>query len=166
MDLTDATVSTLTRLLRDELVQLCEAGGLEVGGTKPQLAKALLELVSASVAGPQLLTPQKRDEQKTSDERSTTSSGATARPSTSRPRKVIHAIGSNVHVPGKVTPVLLRDHYHATDPATPPLSDESNQANGEAELNLDLAELGLEDSMIKPEHLVKLEKIGSGGFKE
>ena len=39
-------------------------------------------------------------------------------------------------------------------------------ANGEAELNLDLSELGLEDSMIKPEQLLKQEKIGSGGFKE
>ena len=61
--------------------------------------------------------------------------------------------------------MLLRDHYHATDPATPPHSDES-RPGGEAELNFDLAELGLEDSMIKPAQLVKQEKIGSGGFKE
>ncbi len=101
-----------------------------------------------------------------SDQRSTTSSQSTARPRSSKPRKVIHAIGSNVHVPGQTTPVLLRDHFHAIDPATPPHSDEAKQSNGEAELNLDLSELGLEDSMIKPEHLTKLEKIGSGGFKE
>lgn len=96
--------------------------------------------------------------------------------------------------------MLLRDHVHAHDPATPPVeshtrgkgkgqsaddrediatarprggsdedaADETSKrtANGETELNLDLAELGLEDSMIKPEHLVKLERIGSGGFKD
>lgn len=105
-------------------------------------------------------------DQQISDGRSTTSSQATARPRSSKPRKIIHAVASNVHVAGKDTPVLLRDHFHATDPATPPHSDEARQSNGEAELNFDLAELGLEDSMIKPEHLVKLEKIGSGGFKE
>jgi hypothetical protein len=46
VDLRDATQASLVRLLRDELVQLCEARGIEVGGTKPQLAKALLEWVS------------------------------------------------------------------------------------------------------------------------
>lgn len=70
-----------------------------------------------------------------------------------------------MHVKGKITPVLLRDHVHAVDPATPALSEEGKQEK-EAELNLDLAELGLEDSIIRPEHLVKLERIGSGGFKE
>lgn len=101
------------------------------------------------------------------DARSTTSSQATARPKSSKAgkSKVIHAIASNVHVSGKTTPVLLRDHIHATDPATPPHSDDSKR-NGEAELNLDLSELGLEDSIIKPSQLQKLEKIGSGGFKE
>lgn len=61
----------------------------------------------------------------------------------------------------------MRDHFHATDPETPPRSDDTaSQRNGGAELNFDLAELGLEDSMIKPGQLTKLEKIGSGGFKE
>lgn len=50
MDLEDASISSLTRLLRNELVQLCEARGIEVGGTKPQLAKALLEWVSSAWA--------------------------------------------------------------------------------------------------------------------
>nr|XP_031862308.1 uncharacterized protein CI109_002273 [Kwoniella shandongensis]KAA5529380.1 hypothetical protein CI109_002273 [Kwoniella shandongensis] len=143
IDLSGATGSSLTRMLRDELVQMCEIRGIEVGGTKPQLAKALIEW-------------------KTS--RSKPSSQATARP-TSSPR-IIHAIGSAGHHPGKPTPVLLRDHIHATDPATPAHSGESRPIGSEAELNLDLSELGLEDSMIKPHQLVKLEKIGSGGFKD
>ncbi|OCF54446.1 TKL protein kinase [Kwoniella mangroviensis CBS 10435] len=165
IDLTDATVSSLTRLLRDELVQMCEARGIEVGGTKPQLAKALLEW---------------REEQNQSESvNSNPSSSATAKPSSSsgkeksnknkksRSKKIIHAIGSNAHVPGKTTPVLLRDHIHAEDPATPPITDEDNKpVASEAELNLDLQELGLEDSIIKPSQLIKLEKIGSGGFKD
>jgi hypothetical protein len=63
---------------------------------------------------------------------------------------------------------------HAQDPATPPLTsetardtDDSRQSgNGEADLDLDLSELGLENSVITADQLVKMEKIGSGGFKE
>lgn len=122
-----------------------------------------------------VLTGLQRDEQ-TSETRSTTSSQATARPSSGSGKakktkanghnKIIHAIGSNVHKSGQTTPVLLRDHVHAHDPATPPPSDDSKKTTGEAELNFDLQELGLEDSVIRPELLVKLERIGSGGFKE
>jgi serine/threonine protein kinase len=36
----------------------------------------------------------------------------------------------------------------------------------EPELELDLESLGLEDREIPPEKLTKLEKIGSGGFKD
>ncbi|KIS00091.1 TKL protein kinase [Cryptococcus deuterogattii 2001/935-1] len=172
IDLSEATMASLIRLLRDELVQMCEARGIEVGGTKPQLAKALLEW---------------RDEQ----EGSYPSSTSTARPSpprTAMPRrkskskskarskfksnKHVPAIGTAAHAPGKPTPVLLRSHIHANDPETPPLSKgeegdvEEEKKGTEAELNLDLQELGLEDSVIKPSQLTKLEKIGSGGFKD
>jgi hypothetical protein len=115
------------------------------------------------------------------DSESTPSSQATVRPSssstsgskkvkTAKPGKIIHAIGSNKHISGKTTPVLLRDHIHANDPDTPPLSpppsEESKRTNGETELNFDLQELGLEDTVIRPDLLQKLERIGSGGFKE
>ena len=36
----------------------------------------------------------------------------------------------------------------------------------EPELELDLESLGLEDREIPPEKITKLEKIGSGGFKD
>lgn len=75
-------------------------------------------------------------------------------------------MATNTHRDGQATPVLLREHIHATDPATPPRSDEDSARSTENDLNLDLQELGLEDFTIKPEHLLKLEKIGSGGFKE
>jgi mitogen-activated protein kinase kinase kinase 13 len=45
VDLSEETVKTLTRYRRDELVRLCESRNLDVEGTKPQLAKALLEWV-------------------------------------------------------------------------------------------------------------------------
>jgi hypothetical protein len=93
------------------------------------------------------------------------SKGRSSRSRHTAKNKIIHAIGSNHHVRGKNTPVLLRDHIHATDPATPQHSDGGKQEK-DSELNLDLAELGLEDSIILPEHLIKLERIGSGGFKE
>lgn len=54
----------------------------------------------------------------------------------------------------------------ASDPNTPkPASNQLVQA-GDDNVLLDLEGLGLEDSMIPPSKLTKLEKIGSGGFKE
>lgn len=40
------THASLMRLRRDQLVQMCEQRNLEVGGTKPQLATALISWVS------------------------------------------------------------------------------------------------------------------------
>ena len=65
---------------------------------------------------------------------------------------------------------------HVSQPRTPPVSDQSESIVGiihakhrgeeEEGLELDLESLGLEDKEIPPEKLTKLEKIGSGGFKE
>jgi PAB1-binding protein PBP1 len=133
--------------------------------------------VSCAPSGNQItssqLISQYRDEQQGSEHRST-SSQSTAKPASSSKSKrrktigsgkVIHAVASNVHITGKNTPVLLRDHVHATDPATPQQSEDTKKS-GEADLNLDLQELGLEDTVIRPDLLHKLERIGSGGFKE
>ncbi|KAL1406071.1 hypothetical protein Q8F55_007754 [Vanrija albida] len=148
-DFTTASVSSLTRLRREQLVQLCEAKHLAVGGTKSQLARVLLDW---------------HTEQQDQMERTSNSSQSTARPESPQ---LIHAVASNnSRADGVATPVLLRDHIHATDPATPPRSDDDLARSTENDLNLDLQELGLEDFTIKPEHLVKLEKIGSGGFKD
>lgn len=80
--------------------------------------------------------------------------------------QLMDAVCSNVHKPGQDTPVLMREHIHAVDPATPPRSEDDAAKASENDLNLDLQELGLEDFTIKPEFLQKLDKIGSGGFKE
>jgi len=67
LDLSDATILSLTRLLRDELVEMCEARGIEVGGTKPVLAKALLEWVSIPLTIYPLLTGSVTNKTSTAD---------------------------------------------------------------------------------------------------
>ncbi|KAF9265629.1 hypothetical protein L218DRAFT_898534 [Marasmius fiardii PR-910] len=138
VDLTVATAKTLVRLRRADLVRLCESRALEPVGTKVQIAEALL---------------QWRDQQQ-NDFSSPSSTGTVRPPSTvRRPRHRKHPS----------TPVLLRspnERVHLDEPRTPPVTEQ------EKELELDLGELGLEDREIPPEKLQKLEKIGSGGFKD
>jgi hypothetical protein len=56
--------------------------------------------------------------------------------------------------------------YVSGQPNTPPVSGEKSLRKDGEDLELDLESLGLEDKEIPPDKLVKLEKIGSGGFKE
>ncbi|KAH9079615.1 hypothetical protein EDB83DRAFT_2343640 [Lactarius deliciosus] len=142
VDLTIATARSLVRLRRDDLVRLCESRDLCVEGTKPRLAEALL---------------QWRDRQ--SEASSPSSAGTVRPPSTTRPRR---RGGSKSK--SSTPPVLLRTHIHMDEPCTPPLS--SAQRERDEELELDLESLGLEDREIPPDKLTKLEKIGSGGFKD
>ncbi|KAI9458286.1 hypothetical protein F5148DRAFT_983809 [Russula earlei] len=142
VDLTIATAKSLVRLRRDDLVRLCESRDLDIEGTKPQLAEALL---------------QWRDRQ---SEASSPSSAGTARPpSTARHRRRGSSKSKSIS-----PPVLLRTHVRLDEPRTPPLS--SAQKERDEELELDLESLGLEDREIPPDRLTKLEKIGSGGFKD
>ena len=143
VDLTIATAKSLIRLRRDDLVRLCECRDLDAEGTKPQLAEALL---------------QWRDRQ--SEASSPSSAGTVRPPSTTRPcRRRGSSKGKSI-----TPPVLLRTHVHMDEPRTPPLS--SAQRERDEDLELDLESLGLEDREIPPDRLVKLEKIGSGGFKD
>ncbi|KAI0032283.1 hypothetical protein K488DRAFT_50223 [Vararia minispora EC-137] len=143
VDLSTATVKSLTRLRRDDLVRLCETRQLETEGTKAHLAETLIKWYRSrptDVSAP--------------------SSTATARPpSTARPR----ANGRRKRSSNTDTlPVLLRDHVHMDEPRTPPASSSQK----EEDLELDLESLGLDDREIPPEKLTKLDKIGSGGFKD
>lgn len=144
VDLSGATPKTLARLRRDDLVRLCETRDLEPTGTKPQLADALL---------------QWRDNQQTDSEPSST--GTLRPPSTTvtRPRRG----GRRASSATSPTPVLLRSHPAelSCGPRTPTPPREP-----EPELELDLESLGLDDREIPPDKLTKLEKIGSGGFKD
>jgi hypothetical protein len=143
VDLTIATAKTLVRMRRDDLVRLCETRDLDPSGTKPQLAEALL---------------QWRDRQ--GNDFSSPSSAGTVRPSSNRrKRRTKHHSGAT----DTAVPILLRsEHTHTDEPRTPnPGKDKENE-----DLELDLESLGLEDREIPPEKITKLEKIGSGGFKD
>ncbi|KAJ7510157.1 hypothetical protein B0H11DRAFT_1178539 [Mycena galericulata] len=141
VDLTIATAKTLVRLRRDDLVRLCETRDLEAVGTKPQLAEALL---------------QWRD--RYADASSPSSAGTV----TGRPPSTVVKRRRNNSQPQ--TPVLLRSQrVHIDEPVTP---EPKEAPVGEPELELDLESLGLEDREIPPDKLQKLEKIGSGGFKD
>ncbi|KAK7467398.1 hypothetical protein VKT23_004454 [Stygiomarasmius scandens] len=147
VDLTVATAKTLVRLRRDDLVRLCESRDLEPVGTKPQLAEALL---------------QWRDRQ--NDMSSPSSTGTVRPPSTVRRRGRRRSNNSTTKT--ATPPVLLRsERVHTDEPRTPPISGQPEKAP-EPELELDLGTLGLEDREIPPDKLTKLEKIGSGGFKD
>lgn len=164
-DLEGVTIASLLRLRRDQLVQMCEQRNLEVGGTKPQLASALVNWVSTwGCAGWRRTDELQRNERLDNMEcTSTTSSQGTARPSSPI---IMSAVLSHAHRRGEDTPVLQRKHIHAQDPVTPARSEEDKTRTPDNDLNLDLQELGLEDFTIRPEFLQKLDKIGSGGFKE
>ncbi|CCM00517.1 uncharacterized protein FIBRA_02551 [Fibroporia radiculosa] len=145
VDLAIATTKSLVRLRRDDLVRLCETRDLDATGTKPQLAEALLQWRDRHYSSP--------------------SSTGTARPPSTtkgRPngrRKTRSNSGSGT------PPVLLREErVHMDEPRTPPPS--GRQKEPDPELELDLESLGLDDREIPPDKLTKLEKIGSGGFKD
>lgn len=148
VDLTLATQKTLIRLRRDDLVRLCETRDLNVAGTKPQLAQSLLQWRDRHANG--FSSPS--------------STGTVRPPSTVRVRGGRRRTNSRGY--STSPPMLTRLHrVHQDEPCTPPISSEQ-QNQPVPELELDLESLGLEDREIPPDKLTKLEKIGSGGFKD
>ncbi|KAG6879253.1 hypothetical protein C0992_004082 [Termitomyces sp. T32_za158] len=152
VDLTIATAKTLVRLRRDDLVRLCESRDLEPVGTKPQLAEALL---------------QWRDRQ--ANDFSSPSSCGTVRPSSNSRRRRRNGHKSSTE---DSRPVLLRSGHTIVDETMTPVPTQQQkdkdrlEREPDQELELDLESLGLEDREIPPEKIQKLEKIGSGGFKD
>ena len=143
VDLTIATAKSLVRLRRDDLVRLCESRELDIEGTKPQLAEALL---------------QWRDRQ--SEASSPSSAGTVRPPSTTRQGcRRESSKGRSITLP-----VLLRMHVHMDEPRTRPLSPAQRERKENREL--DLEGLGLDDREIPPDELTKLEQFGSGGFED
>jgi len=143
-----ATAKTLVRLRRDDLVRLCETRDLEPVGTKPQLAEALL---------------QWRD--RYNNGFSSPSSSGTVRPSSTSRRRRNGTRSSKGSPPAVSSSIHM--HMHEDNPATPvPTPIQREKEKDDADLELDLESLGLEDREIPPDKLQKLEKIGSGGFKD
>ncbi|KIY43511.1 kinase-like protein [Fistulina hepatica ATCC 64428] len=173
VDLGSATCRSLVRLRRAQLVELCAKRGLDVQGTKPQLADALI--VWRDEHGHDSDADDIRGHWRSQRrEFSSSSSQGTVRPpSTTTPTKrTRHRRMTN---DAESLPVLLRSHHvHMDEPLTPLVNDaqKSRKSSGRkadaepAELELDLESLGLEDREIPPDKLQKREKIGSGGFKD
>ncbi|CDZ97157.1 Tyrosine kinase specific for activated (GTP-bound) p21cdc42Hs [Phaffia rhodozyma] len=163
IDLSNFTHATLLRLRRDALVRLCSSRDIEVVGTKPQLAQALLDW-------------RDNEGEDGIDDSSSISSASTARPNSTSPPKTrrprrLHDKDPVFRTNAKITPTLYQPghvHHEQKHPSvTPPPSGHAHQGGiGTEELNLDLESLGLEDKEIPCEQLVKMEKVGSGGFKD
>ncbi|KAL8293119.1 hypothetical protein RQP46_000813 [Phenoliferia psychrophenolica] len=151
VDLEHATSKSLLRCRRDDLVRLCEDRQLDGDGTKRELVN-------------QLLNWRELNGSDDSSGHSTASanSNATARGETKT--QALNALPPT-SATDLATPLLMQSH-HSPDPnkvRTPEVSkaDEQEEVNA-----LDLESLQLQDKAIMPEKLTRLEKIGSGGFKD
>lgn len=72
------------------------------------------------------------------------------------------SVASSVEVP-----LLMRRDHPSSPSSNKPISDDEPHQDSQEEVNaLDLESLQLQDKEIAPEKLTKLEKIGSGGFKD
>ncbi|KAK4058855.1 hypothetical protein OIO90_000301 [Microbotryomycetes sp. JL221] len=157
VDLMTATSKTLLRYRRDDLLRLCEERGVELDGTKKELVQALLEW--------------RETHDRVDSDDSTISSGSTisnvsvmtARAETKT--EALRALPSPKLRRNHLTPLLMREG-HSPSPEKP-RSPERNKQDEQEEVNaLDLESLQLQDKEIAPEKLTKLEKVGSGGFKD
>ncbi|GEM09553.1 TKL/TKL-ccin protein kinase [Rhodotorula toruloides] len=159
IDLATATSTTLNRYRKDDLVRLCEERELDKDGTKPQLIKALLEW---------------RDKDfDTSSPASVLSTGSTvsnASTETARGETKTQALNAVDHASnrtsGAKTPLLMRPD-HSASPEKPQTPEHSKEHEHQEDVNtLDLESLQLQDKEIQPDKLTRLERIGSGGFKD
>jgi mitogen-activated protein kinase kinase kinase 13 len=155
VDLATVTPKLLKRCKRDELVRMCEARELPVEGNKSQLVDTLIKWRNHQ---PPPTAP---------------SSTGTVRPTSAVRAASPGRRRSNRTSRGDKTPVpiLLRTHVHVHQPNTPPVSGPTTAKPGtkegeDGEVELDLVGLGLVDREIPCDRITKLEKIGSGGFKD
>ncbi len=171
--LVDATTTSLSRLRKGQLLALCGKRGLNADEAllKADLVRMLIGLVS-------LASPHSLDAADETD----------AHPSQAEPRpgKASSGISASSAITAKVssassdlssaparsrqaTPLLLRStekEVQDPQPDTPPVQ-EPQSSEAVDELNgLDLESLNLLDKEIAPNKLEKMEKIGSGGFKD
>lgn len=197
------TFTTLSRLRKSELEQLCMHREIDVDGDdkKANLIKKLLdwnqltELEAAGTdgsdteadrSGNAIGQAQRTDEDVDADETRSDISTATAtaehenakagQRTPTRRRNTRAASIAHHEATDSDQPLLLRARGKAASSdklPTPPLTSNNDEANppqagdGVDELNgLDLESLNLTDKEIHPFKLEKLEKIGSGGFKD
>ena len=178
----DPTTTSLSRLRKAELLSLCTERGLNVSDElkKADLVQALLNSVSTMIVtgGRPLLNARFSQV----DARQPASSGRSDATSIAKVSSTSSLSSAPPPSSGKqtkksrsktATPLLLRSkskEIQDTQPDTPPLTTgnaDAHPAEAVDELNgLDLESLNLVDKEIAPSKLEKLDKIGSGGFKD
>ncbi|BGP45834.1 hypothetical protein JCM10450v2_001669 [Rhodotorula kratochvilovae] len=161
IDLAHATSTTLMRYKKDDLVRLCEERDLldNENRTKPQLIDALLQWrdktseMSSPVSSP----------------RSSSSTISNLSTKTAREETKTQALRGLEHASARTsagTPLLMRAD-HSASPEKPRTPEHSKEHEHQEDVNaLDLESLQLRDKEIQPEELTKLERVGSGGFKD
>ncbi|KAK4053792.1 hypothetical protein OIV83_001448 [Microbotryomycetes sp. JL201] len=157
VDVMTATSKTLLRYRRDELLRLCEERGVELDGTKKELVQALLQWRE---------THEQLDSDASTASCDSTVSNAsvmTARAETKT--EALRAAASPKPRRGMLTPLLMREG-HSPSPEKPKSPQQTKEDEQEEVNALDLESLQLQDKEIAPEKLTKLEKVGSGGFKD
>ncbi|KAI5481906.1 mitogen-activated protein kinase kinase kinase 13 [Pseudohyphozyma bogoriensis] len=154
VDLAHATSKSLLRCRRYDLVRLCEERDLDGEGTKKELVHALLQWRDHDSGS--------GDDTTSGSATASGDSAATARAETKTQAldRTKHSLTSSTEVP-----LLMRKHHTAS--AAKPRTAANSKADEQEEVNaLDLESLHLQDKEIPPEKLTKLEKVGSGGFKD
>lgn len=169
------TASSLNRLRRIELIQLCKRYEMEEparDATRAALIEALLSAHATSTAAPGSANTEKAVST-ASSRTAGPDSGSSAQTSRARRTKKSNGQSSNARKSQRLSdkPLLLRSHskeVQMSKPASPiPMDLALSPPANEEELNeLDLESLNLVDKEIPFSKLEKMEKIGSGGFKD
>ncbi|BGP53785.1 hypothetical protein JCM8202v2_001357 [Rhodotorula sphaerocarpa] len=160
VDLAEVTEPMLMRYRKDDLVRLCEERDIDHGGRKKaQLVDALLQWRDMDVDASSPVSAA-------SSSASTLSnvSVETARQETKSEnlRKAEHASDET----RTKKPLLMRSH-HSASPEKPQTPEHEKTHEQQEDVNaLDLESLQLQDKEIQPDKLTKLERVGSGGFKD
>lgn len=161
VDLTEATETMLMRYRKDDLVRLCEERDIDHDGRKKaQLVDALLQWRDMDVEASSPLSAAS----------STSSTLSNLSTDTARQETKTQALKAADHASGRNRssnkPLLMRSH-HSASPEKPQTPEHSKVHEHQEDVNaLDLESLQLQDKEIPPEQLEKLERIGSGGFKD
>ncbi|GAA6004675.1 hypothetical protein JCM10207_000976 [Rhodosporidiobolus poonsookiae] len=163
IDLAEETHITLLRFKKDKLLQLYkehELGGKGTGATKRQLIEALLQWRDKE-SEPSSPISQASSSGSTVSNLST----QTAREET-KTQALAHVEHASARTSASNTPLLMRPD-HLASPEKPRTPEHSKEHEQQEDVNaLDLESLQLQDKEIQPDKLTKLERIGSGGFKD
>ncbi|PWN51087.1 hypothetical protein IE53DRAFT_65534 [Violaceomyces palustris] len=172
------TSASLSKLRRAELFDLCQRRGIETGedDKKADLIRALMSWYMTRSSSRESSPPESTSTERVSSSSSTSTAKARSERDSDDRRR---GPKTRATASGQDRDALLLSSeglsVKDTKPPSPPLTSRSETediltavpGDGVDELNgLDLESLNLLDKEIPPSKLEKLEKIGSGGFKD